>query len=128
MKDQLLTVKQAAAYLSVPVPTVYFYLKHKWQDTKIPKRIQGRWRLSANELAKEFALGDFQDPDNPLDISDEMDAIIFRLRREVKIIANGPDAWVARAWSATEKLVRADGDSMLQALKKLQLLLEVEEV
>lgn len=65
-----LNPKEVAAYLRIPLPTVYFYLK----NNKLPgiQRIGGRWRVDRRALDEAYGLAPLEtDAGEPLDESVE---------------------------------------------------------
>jgi len=65
MQPNLITVKEAAAYLRIPIPTVY-YLVQKGQLPAV--QIGGRWRIKQDELDSQILQksNDFSKPTAPM--------------------------------------------------------------
>ena len=70
----LLTVKETAKYLRIPLPTVY-YLVQRGQLPAI--QIGGRWRIKKNALDKDILKEEKSGQPTVLVVDDEVDRVIL---------------------------------------------------
>src|SRR5438132_1790103 len=64
----LLTVKETAKYLRIPLPTVYYLV----QSGQLPAiQIGGRWRIKKDALDRDVLHGEDHDPPTVLVVDDD---------------------------------------------------------